>query len=497
MQVLTDKKSVRSFDPGRTRKLHRAFSANATMQLNRLRAMLRQAIVDYNILGLSGPSNFTFMTPAARLNQFAGWLETAANASLDARWWVHPWIDRATQHGLKSAQLELSGSEYQPIPTTFESLHQLAHDELRGIIGALVQKVMRAAHVATNRRMVPHMAYREMVKPIDGDIRNRLNLLAHLLTVKGHVKGKVAYYWHAGVTHVGINPELRFRNLRHDHSFIIDRRKKRDDDDEVNWATAGDDLVCEDCQDMADGGPYALDEVEDLIPLHANCRCDLVIWDGPVSDSIRFICDGYDPDEERDPYGKWVSGGSPKELTKETAMITPDHIEAMASYKAHYEYINDVASGNSDKVPFDKFGPHFQLEHIQGLVKNLDDAVSKSILKKDTTVLRVIDSPEIMKNANKLVGKDLPSYGFNSTTTDKAVTENMLHPTIIVKGQEKKNLLLIMIDVKKGQHGLNMQRRYKGVPGYKESEILLSRFGKLHVNSFDKKNKVIHASWIE
>lgn len=313
--AVLDAKVIRSVDPGRTRKIRKAFSASANMQLNKLRAMLRQAVVEYNILGLSGPSNFTFMTPAARLQQFAGFLETAANASLDARWWVHPWIDRATQHGLKSAQAEMGGQEHQPIPTTFESLHQISHDELRGIIGALVQKVMRVAHAATSRGMVPHQAFRELMKPIDGDIRNRLKLLTHLLTVKGHVKGKVAYYRHNGITHVGVNPELRLRKAKHDHALFDKRRKKRDDVDEVSWATAEDDDVCEDCQDMADGGPYSLDEVEDLIPLHALCRCDLVIWNDSQNDSaIQFRCDAFyddfDPDEERDEHGRWGSGGS-------------------------------------------------------------------------------------------------------------------------------------------------------------------------------------------
>jgi hypothetical protein len=271
---IRDKKSVRSVDPGRTGKIRKAFGADANMRLNQLRASLRQAVVDYNVLGLSGPSNFTFMSQAARLNQFSGWLENAANATLDARWWVHPWIDRATQHGLKMAQTEMNGAEHQPIPTTFESLHQLAHDELRGIIGALVQKVMRTAHRVTARRLVPHMAFRELIKPIDSDIRNRIQLFAHAMTVKGHVHGKVAYYRHRGITHVVVNPELRVPRLRRD--YLI----RDDDESEVSWETAGDENVCDDCEDMASGGPYTLDEVEDLIPLHAGCRCDLVIFDG-------------------------------------------------------------------------------------------------------------------------------------------------------------------------------------------------------------------------
>jgi hypothetical protein len=45
--------------------------------------------------------------------------------------------------------------------------------------------------------------------------------------------------------------------------------------EQVNWTTAGDDLVCIACEDMADGSPYPIEEVEDMIPLHPNCRCSL------------------------------------------------------------------------------------------------------------------------------------------------------------------------------------------------------------------------------
>jgi hypothetical protein len=41
--------------------------------------------------------------------------------------------------------------------------------------------------------------------------------------------------------------------------------------EEVGILTAGDELVCETCQEIADGGPYTLDEAEGLIPGHLNC----------------------------------------------------------------------------------------------------------------------------------------------------------------------------------------------------------------------------------
>lgn len=285
------------------------------MQLNQLRASMRQALVDYNVLGLSGGgSNYSMMSSGARLNQFAGWLENAASASLDVRWWAHPWLDKATQHGLNSGREELQGVEYQPIPTTFADLHELARHELRGIIAVLVQKVVRQAHSASARRLAPHQAFREMSHTVNGDIRNRLQLFAHHFAQKGHIHGKGEYFKQAGVRRFGIVPEMRIprrKNLIKGQVLGDDGRRTFDAEPaDTTWVTADDDLVCNACEEMAMGSPYSLDEVMDLMPLHPGCRCDLTTFDGPeeedFGDSLR---DAYDPDEERDEYGRWTTGG--------------------------------------------------------------------------------------------------------------------------------------------------------------------------------------------
>jgi hypothetical protein len=45
-----------------------------------------------------------------------------------------------------------------------------------------------------------------------------------------------------------------------------------------NVLTAGDDRVCQNCQDIAEDGPYEIDEARGLIPAHPNCRCAFVPW---------------------------------------------------------------------------------------------------------------------------------------------------------------------------------------------------------------------------
>jgi hypothetical protein len=47
----------------------------------------------------------------------------------------------------------------------------------------------------------------------------------------------------------------------------------------VQVVTAGDDLVCQQCQDIEDDNPYRIQEALGLIPAHPNCRCAWVPWD--------------------------------------------------------------------------------------------------------------------------------------------------------------------------------------------------------------------------
>ena len=45
---------------------------------------------------------------------------------------------------------------------------------------------------------------------------------------------------------------------------------------QVSVLTAGDDRVCSICEDIAEEGPYDIDQARGLIPAHPNCRCAFV-----------------------------------------------------------------------------------------------------------------------------------------------------------------------------------------------------------------------------
>ena len=94
----------------------------------------------------------------------------------------------------------------------------------------------------------PESIASDLVDSIDGLERTRARVIARTEIARAQAKGQINGFRSLGVKKAGLMAE-------------------------VNISTAGDDAVCEECEDAAAGGPYTLDEAEDIIPLHPNCRC--------------------------------------------------------------------------------------------------------------------------------------------------------------------------------------------------------------------------------
>lgn len=56
--------------------------------------------------------------------------------------------------------------------------------------------------------------------------------------------------------------------------------------EEVDVVTAGDDLVCQECEDIEAEGPYTIDEARSLIPAHPRCRCAFAPVDEGILSSV-------------------------------------------------------------------------------------------------------------------------------------------------------------------------------------------------------------------
>jgi hypothetical protein len=198
-------------DPTGTAGIRRSFRAHGELRLRRLRALTRQVMVDYDILGLGSlGAPAKFQAPSHRLQTFAAWFEAEAKNAL-AQDWHREWTTRAAKSGELAAARELAdkdGNVWLGPMDQIEQLHQLAEVELRGIAAALTQKTTRIAHTAVLRGTRPVTAYRAMVRPFDKVASVRLAAFANTMTIKAHNIAKLITYKANDIGQVGVTPEL-------------------------------------------------------------------------------------------------------------------------------------------------------------------------------------------------------------------------------------------------------------------------------------------------
>jgi hypothetical protein len=198
--------ATRSRDPTGTGRLRAAFRKAAQQRLRRLRAQLRIAVVEHDVLGLSGTTLNAFQPQALRLQAFDDWLYAMAAQALAGNW-AQPFIEQAWHAGSEAALREGISHGWSSAPEGgAATLSQLSKQEVKGIVAALVQNVGREA--ASSLALNKHKAYARLIKCFDKIALNRLSAMANVLTVKAWNQSKLVTYKVNGVNRVGIIPEM-------------------------------------------------------------------------------------------------------------------------------------------------------------------------------------------------------------------------------------------------------------------------------------------------
>jgi hypothetical protein len=251
--------------------------------------------------------------------------------------WIDDLIERAVDRGLEQVEQELSTSLGNLDAGEVSRLHAAAAStELRGIAGETERRVLRHVVRALETKASPEALMREVRATLEKITRLRLTMLVNVAVVRAVNGGKLFAYEAEGIRQVGIAPEWLPHSPAHqrdsvasDHhghqgvTGLIDKRstkaKRRarvlknkakrtrrsksieeqilaaafpeagaalavaeniieqvEQQRLVNVLTAGDDRVCQDCEDIAADGPYDIDEARGLIPAHPNCRCAFI-----------------------------------------------------------------------------------------------------------------------------------------------------------------------------------------------------------------------------
>jgi SPP1 gp7 family putative phage head morphogenesis protein len=252
---------------------------------------LEQQLTNQQLLPLSPLRSkaFAFNTTAEKIAGFMEWLESQEERGIleivrrpgirpgIQAGWSDIYIDSAYQKGIRRARAEMRKLGL-PVPSL---------ESVPGGIGAVMNQPVHADRVA-----VLYARTFEDLKTVAGQMNAQIRReLADGLTTglaRGIAEGKnpnviareLVRDLNNRVTKIGITRArtiARTEIIRAHHLATIAEYRQADSEMLVEvkaeWSTAGDDRVCSICIDFEANNPYTLDEIEPLIPAHANCRC--------------------------------------------------------------------------------------------------------------------------------------------------------------------------------------------------------------------------------
>jgi hypothetical protein len=338
--------AIKRRDPTQTGDLRRKFRTDIGNRIRVLKRLLRSALVTHDILGFSSVTVNTISalanapassqisgvrgaaTGSNKLDAFQNWLWTAIGEVFIGRpgtqSWTASYIRAAYDKGWMRAQT-LSGQLLAPDHDRLDTLVNMTYSELEGIADVMYQQANRElTNAMLNSVRAPQM-YNAIAARLDAIGATRGRAMAATMVVRAYSEATLDGYAAAGLAKVGVVAETKPKGVVKDAmTMLFDASKKRKGKtkkakaaapdeafpEEVDVLTAGDDLVCPICEDIANSGPYDILDARGLIPAHPNCRCAFI----PAFD-LRFagdelVNDDGPVDEARGPDGKWTGGGS-------------------------------------------------------------------------------------------------------------------------------------------------------------------------------------------
>lgn len=266
--------NINQYDPTRTTVLRNAFVRDLGRRFN---AVIRLIFEYYdNPLNV----NYEWLRSGEKVQEFNRWLDIQVqNNILEIRQfqqigssieqsWMNLYITDSYQRGVQRARYELNKAGYnvgeysinQPFHIErIGLLYSRVFEEMRGLTEQMKTQLSRVLAQGMADGDNPRVIARKLRKAIDGKgdlaitdtlgrfipAKRRAEIIARTEIIRAHHQATVQEYKNWGVAGVKVKAE---------------------------WKTAEDGRVCERCKER-EGKEYTLKEIENLIPLHPQCRC--------------------------------------------------------------------------------------------------------------------------------------------------------------------------------------------------------------------------------
>lgn len=273
---------ARRRDPTGTLTLRTRYAQAVGARFDRLRADLRRTVEAQDALGLramplatfqpAGGRAFAFPTSEAKAEAFMAWLRGEVDAGiLEVRsrrdgeimahgHWQDVYVSRSYQKGISDARAYLRRSGVSLDEAAAEIglrapihadrvrlLFTRVFEELKQITEAMAGAISRTLSDALIEGVNPREAARRLAAQVDGIGRRRAVALARTEIIRAHAQGTLQEYRQLGVEEVVARVEAEI-------------------------LTAGDTRVCSRCLAL-EGRRFALQEAQNMLPIHPLCRC--------------------------------------------------------------------------------------------------------------------------------------------------------------------------------------------------------------------------------
>ena len=200
----------------------------------------------------------------------------------------------------------------------------------------------------------------------------------------------------------------------------------------------------------------------------------------------------------------------PQKLTTKRSEVAPktSKVGINSEQSAYLEYYKSDGFYESNKILRNPAA--YESRKVDAAFKmrgSIDTAVGRHPFKSDGVLYRGLEDGDVFARAEKIIGKDIPILTPQSTATTAG---GAIRWAGLVKDKSsdaffsaKRQSVVMKINVKKGQHGLNMEKLGIGSTG--ESEVLLRSGGNYRVKAVRElkddagtvTGKVIEVDYIE
>jgi SPP1 gp7 family putative phage head morphogenesis protein len=271
-------------DPTRTATIRRQFIASLKRQFARLKVAIMNKIVKEDALDLTTLFSVTthnkawkFHTSPEKIEAFQKWLsqqlgDTVTGKSQEVLWKAY--IQSGYMKGIARSFDDTRGNTTKALadtrdkmdfyngireeflrssfsqPVAVEKVQLLAgrsFDDLENITDDMSTRMSRVLVDGLVEGNSPREVGRALSSEVDLGL-SRSTAIARTEIIRAHAEGQLDSLERMGIKEVGVM---------------------------VEWSTAGDDSVCEECASM-EGTIMDIDDAHGLIPVHPNCRCAFI-----------------------------------------------------------------------------------------------------------------------------------------------------------------------------------------------------------------------------